>query len=272
MIHQWKGHGNNSVLWVKNKTENRIFTQGRSDCVRLWDIDQYRSSPISSYSTAEYMGFSQSDVLNMKDNICLLVIPGPEQESVTVYDTRSNKKVSSLRPSDPKSTGSVMQVKWVDLGIRTFVLVAYESGCIAAWDWSNNLIFSQINLPENPMCIMYNKIDNQGVCGTNGEKIYTFTISKESGISKDCEISIINPGIACCTSRPDGKIFATGGWDDRIRLFSWKKKNPLAVLVYHRQTVQCMCYSQSNVELFPPGNILACGSMDRTISLWNLYN
>ena len=37
-------------------------------------------------------------------------------------------------------------------------------------------------------------------------------------------------GASCVCVRPDEKIFATGGWDCKLRVFHWKKLEPLAVL------------------------------------------
>ena len=47
-------------------------------------------------------------------------------------------------------------------------------------------------------------------------------------------IELKHAGINSVSIRGDGKLFATAGWDNRVRLFSWPRSNPLAILEYVR--------------------------------------
>ncbi len=48
--------------------------------------------------------------------------------------------------------------------------------------------------------------------------------------------------------RSDGKVFATAGWDSRIRVYSTKTMNELAVLKWHKEG----CYAVAFAEIDPP--------------------
>lgn len=75
------------------------------------------------------------------------------------------------------------------------------------------------------------------------------------------------PGVGICKFRPDGKIFAVGGWDKRIRLYSRTSAKMLTVLRGSNEG------SISALDWIPYGNggdgcILAAGSNDGKISIW----
>ena len=103
-------------------------------------------------------------------------------------------------------------------------------------------------------------------------------------------VDLKNPGVADVAVRRDGKIMASGGWDGRyviyftyspapyavsltlyrIRVFGWKKGNPLAILNYHSAVVHCVAFAGHQAPS-EDSNLLICGSKDSRISLWKLY-
>lgn len=82
-----------------------------------------------------------------------------------------------------------------------------------------------------------------------------------------CEVGSMaaggKPGVACCKFRNDGRIFATGGWDRRIRVFSRSGKS-LAILKGHSDSVTCLDWNPWIHHM------LATGSADSRISLWDV--
>ncbi|PNH08003.1 ASTRA-associated protein 1 [Tetrabaena socialis] len=71
-------------------------------------------------------------------------------------------------------------------------------------------------------------------------------------------------GTADVRIRPDGKLFACGCWDGRVRLYSLRKRQPLAVLQYHRGQVTALAFSPTRL-------LLASASRDTTVALWSVY-
>ncbi|XP_063884973.1 guanine nucleotide-binding protein subunit beta-like protein 1 [Scylla paramamosain] len=268
---EWVAHAGSSIHWLHSESPDILWSLGRSDSVKAWNI---HSSPaaVSTYPVVDYLGFSSSHIIQVNSNTKLLSLPGPSQEGVTVWDIDKNFKISTLVPPDVKAFGSMMQPRWMKIQDVIILGVLYESGHIALWDWANSKILSQHQVTENPMCFTFDKSSQTGIIGTAAEKIYVFSIQNNLNISIVKELSITNAGISSCVIRPDGKLFVTGGWDSRIRFFSSKKCKPLAVLMYHKKTVECIAYSKDNIEELGGGFILAAGSSDKSVSLWNIFN
>ena len=249
----------------------KLWTCGRSSEVALWDFSKGEQALIQKYSLGDYLGFSQCDLLNENDRH-LLVSPGPSQNMFSIWDINSNYKVCTIESEDSVNCGSIMQVKWIKTSTSTFVLALYENGDVCLWDWCNKKILSKIELKENPLCITFNPTLNKGICGSTSDKLSCFSLDSENNLNFTTQISITNPGISCISSRRDEKIFATGGWDYRIRIFTLKKFKPLAVLSYHKKSVECIQFSNFPVSSMSDGILLAAGSSDCTVSLWNIFN
>jgi WD40 repeat protein len=62
---------------------------------------------------------------------------------------------------------------------------------------------------------------------------------------------------------PDGKIFASGGNDEKIILWSVDGARVIKTLIGHTKWVWGLTFS-------PDGKMLASGSIDNTIKLWNV--
>lgn len=68
--------------------------------------------------------------------------------------------------------------------------------------------------------------------------------------------------IASVAFSPDGKVFATGSWDNTVKLWEVSRGYQLRTLVGHEKQVDAVAFS-------PDGKILASGSWDKTIRLWD---
>jgi WD40 repeat protein len=76
------------------------------------------------------------------------------------------------------------------------------------------------------------------------------------------------PGVAVCRFRPDGRIFAVGGWDKRLRIFDrGAAANPLAILRGHSKSVNAMDWSSDSAVT----GFLATGSSDGRVHVWRCF-
>lgn len=236
-------------------------------------------------SLGEYLGFSVCDVFRHV-NCIVAAIPGGPQDAVSVWSVDNRIKICQLRVNETSKVGSVMQLKWIEKKGKVSLLVAYESGDLCLWDWSNRDLHSVACIQGTPVSLEYDQSLGSGVLGTTEDGIFIFSISSNLVLTIIKEITVTNEGIGCCISRPDGKIYATGGWDNCIRIFSWQKHKALAVLNYHGNSVSCLHYSASRVAscdvagLSNAGvgpisagaeHVLAAGSLDGSVSLWKIY-
>jgi WD40 repeat protein len=80
------------------------------------------------------------------------------------------------------------------------------------------------------------------------------------------------PGVALCRFRPDGRYFAVGGWDKRLRIFdrsiSAKTTTPLAILRGHVDSVNAMDWSPDAAS----SGLLATGSSDGRVYIWKCFS
>lgn len=101
--------------------------------------------------------------------------------------------------------------------------------------------------------------------------LQVFTIDSNLEIRLKCELALSNPGCNVVKLRQDRKIFACGGWDGYLRLFSWKSLRLLAVLTEHQAGVTDVAFCNEVVKAWNSKIMAVCGA-DGVISLWNLYN
>ena len=92
-------------------------------------------------------------------------------------------------------------------------------------------------------------------------KVGTCMISND--ISRDGK-----PGVGICKFRPDRKVFAVGGWDKRIRIFSRTSAKLLAVLKGPNEgSISSLDWIYKNGEY-----VLGAASGDGKISLWRNHS
>jgi WD40 repeat protein len=195
-----------------------------------------------------------------------LYIPASESGTIDWLDLSTCQKVNNLGPNSA-TRGMLMNLKVID---ETYFLAGYENGEVALIDTRRFEQVSSVDLfSGNPlMCFDYVKTRNFGVAGSPENIVKEFCVDESAGVSylsSTKSLTVTNPGLNCVRVRgQDGKIFACGGWDAKIRVYSVKKSNLLVVLDFHKETVNCIDFSSSN--------LMAVGSNDGIISFWNLYN
>ncbi|BFZ63389.1 Guanine nucleotide binding protein (G protein), beta polypeptide 1-like [Saitoella coloradoensis] len=84
-------------------------------------------------------------------------------------------------------------------------------------------------------------------------------------------------GLQALDIRDDGEIFATGGWDGKIRVWRWRPQEPsskkteqakqLAVLKWHKESIYAVAFGRDGQGR----NWVAAGSKDGKVSLWEVY-
>ena len=84
-----------------------------------------------------------------------------------------------------------------------------------------------------------------GVSGAAEDRVVCFTIDWEARkISERQRLTIAKPGIDMIALRPDGRVFATGGWDGRVRVFHFAKCKPLTVLKVRVRALCALSHAQ----------------------------
>jgi WD40 repeat protein len=103
------------------------------------------------------------------------------------------------------------------------------------------------------------------ICGTSSEEMSAVKIDWNTfEMSWKPFYTLNKGGIGHICIRPDQKLFATGGWDTRVRIFHRKTRKPLASLKYHTESVFGLDFSMDNT-------LLASASKDKRIALWKVF-
>ena len=301
----WQAHPHtSSVLSVKNVSATELVSLGGKDSLKLWYLEAADNSNKSDnapkmaeylasvtpvcrvqISLGDYLGFSECDVFR-HSNCIVAAVPGDLQDSVSVWSLNQNVKICQLRVEAANKVGSIMQLKWVEKKGTASLAVAYESGDFCLWNWSNKDVYSSTRIDGTPLCLEYDQNLGVGIIGTAQEIIYIYMITNANELQVVNQIKVINESIGCCISRPDSKIYVTGGFDKKIRIFSWDASRLLAVLDVHTKSISCLHYSGSRVACYEweesgskgagpstagTEHMLAAGSLDGSISLWKIF-
>ena len=161
------------------------------------------------------------------------------------------------------------------------VIIGYENGFLTVFkvvpNRSQSQFVTELKCFESIITSMdFNVKQKTGICCSVGDVITVWTLNitedkSQISLSLKKDLKLPNGGLLCCAIRADGRIFACGGTDNRIRLFALKSCKPLAVMDTHSDAVECLIFSN---KLLSKQNqmFLSVGSRDKTISIWNLYN
>ena len=77
------------------------------------------------------------------------------------------------------------------------------------------------------------------------------------------------PGVGVCRFRPDGKVFAVGGWDKRVRIYSRTSAKLLSIMKGSDASVTALDWNwNSKTGSDDDEFLLSAGSSDGKIALW----
>ena len=194
---------------------------------------------------------------------------------------------------------------WFSSGNELHVLAGYESGHVAIWQCTTSA--SQCKL------LYIHKSHSQPILSLSIATIlgsfYTSSadaiIARHSLIATEGGSKVVqtkHAGQQSLSVRNDEKIFATAGWDGRVRVYSAKAMTELAVLKWHKEgcyaldfadvrdktafddnngsrneeeaqvvTLRSRTVAEQRAEKATNTHWLAVGSKDGKISLWDIY-
>lgn len=248
-------------------TDNHLITQEKGGKFKVFSLTNagYEEDALIDI---DYPGFCRFDA-----NTKLEALYVPDKDSKIHIYNFSGEKGGCLEPDTSLKLGEPMCLKFIEFPCdRPCLLAGYEAGWLLLWDLNTSQCISKLKTNECPMSVDFHLEQQRGMIGNVSNVIQIFSIGrKDLSLAHKLDITIKNPGTNKVQTRSDGKVFASGGWDGHIRIFSWFSLRPLVVLTEHKQAIQDVVYSTEKVS-FWNAKIMAAGGLDGAITLWDLYN
>lgn len=88
-----------------------------------------------------------------------------------------------------------------------------------------------------------------GMTGGASNTLTQFAVDVKQGhITTVASVTLPNNGVSELSVREDYRVFASAGWDHRVRLYSWAALTPLAVLPLHTDTVHSVAFAPQGLQ------------------------
>eukprot|EP01080_Neovahlkampfia_damariscottae_P002474 gene2474-3183_t len=252
------------ILTIEKMKENKFLTHGREGVIKIWNLDELNDekSCLKEFNLMnENQNSKQLSFCKCKFNEFDFSIFTPSTSNMSSISVLSLKdeKLNKEILLDNEKYGMLM---CLNLKNENIIQSGFENGSILEIDLrKENKVLNEIKLFKDPvLCI---KNENGSLISTSTSNIISVLNDETFGLKK--EFSMNKGGIndISISSKDNFRIFSTGGWDNRIRIFDLKKLKPLTILKQHTQSVNCLEFKKDS-------NLLACGSKDQRISLWDL--
>jgi WD40 repeat protein len=186
-----------------------------------------------------------------------------------------------------------------DNATTPLVAAGYESGHVALWHHNPTTRKWQTTYLRKPHSQPVLSLDIAPSIGcffsSSADAIVARHPLVETGETETKVVQTRHAGQQSLSVRADGKIFATAGWDGRVRVYATKGLKELAVLKWHKEgcyatafaailddtlkaseddgTVvrQGLTVTQQRAIKSQSTHWLAAGSKDGKVSLWDIY-
>lgn len=252
--------------------------------------------------------------------------------AIDIFHLPSERRVSTIPADSTVQTGMVMAVKLIiddppSANSLIYMLSGYEdghvmvhasayrSGSLKTWNWSRIYISRPHSQPILSLdCVRTEKTSHFYTSSADALIVKhpipspSSSIGTATGILETAPLRILNTkhsGQQGLCIRGDQKLFATAGWDARIRIYSCKTMKELAVLKWHSEGCYAVAFAaispslgveqespddtndlvsvstskstpleviqQQRIQKAQKTHWLAAGSKDGKISLWDIY-
>ena len=159
----------------------------------------------------------------------------------------------------------------LNTGFESCLFIGFENGQVVLYHTDEDKQITTGTFSEFITSIDFDANSRRGIISNSSTNLELFVWQKGELIKRG-EIPIKNEGSNCVRIRNDRKILVSGGWDGRVRVYSWKTLRPLAVLTEHNQSICDVKFSNQPITTWDTNHLMAVSSLDGIISLWNIYN
>ncbi|KAK0119844.1 hypothetical protein ONS95_011276 [Cadophora gregata] len=323
----WRAH-EGAILGASPWGFDKLITHGKDNKLIVWRLSEEDEASMSTVlpvdvppeprrepwllhvlhvNTMNFCSFAQCP-LQSSDEELLIAVPNTlSSETVDIFHLPSSMRIHTVPSPSSIKGGMVMAVSifYHPQAACLTVLAAYESGHtsvsqLANSTWSH-LYTSQahtqpiLSLDVSPTRDFYITSSADAIIAKHPIPVAAENVimAVESMPLKTLQSK--HAGQQSLRIRNDGKIFATAGWDSRVRVYGAKGMKELAVLKWHSHGCYAVAFAQvenkeesgEGSELVKKENSmtvkearllkartahwLAAGSKDGKVSLWDIY-
>jgi len=299
------GRDNNLHVWQIRPEDEANF----STVLPIEDAESQRPAPWLLHSlpvnTLNFCSFAMCHTPGATSPEILIATPGLQDGMINIISLPAEDRVATIPPPKDLHTGMLMAVAIDHVQGELVVLAGYETGHVARWQQNSSKHWSCTYL-EKPhsqpvLSLSLSPMLGFGFSSSADAIVARHPLADTSGETKTVQTK--HAGQQSLTLRSDGKIFATAGWDDRVRVYSAKTMKELAVLKWHKEGVYAVAFapilgegsqdeaagseaaddggaegvrnemtvSARRTEKAKRTHWLAAGSKDGKVSLWEVY-
>ncbi|KAG4435509.1 hypothetical protein IFR05_009008 [Cadophora sp. M221] len=317
----WKAH-EGAILGASAWGPEKIITHGKDNKLVAWKLSEEDESSMSvvlpvdappeprrepwllhvlHVNTMNFCSFAQCP-LQSSDEELLIAVPNTlSSESVDIFHLPSSKRIHTVSSPPSFKGGMVMAVSlfYHPQTAHLTVIAAYESGHTSISQLANStwspLYTAQahtqpiLSLDVSPARDFYFTSSADAIIAKHPIPIAAENVIMAIESMPLKTLQSKHAGQQSLQIRNDGKVFATAGWDSRVRVYGAKGMKELAVLKWHKNSVFSISFTNVDDTENGEGNELvgtvkearllkartahwlAAGSKDGKVSLWDIY-
>jgi ASTRA-associated protein 1 len=219
-------------------------------------------------NTLNFCAFSMCNPSNLQASpsttqdqakLLLVAVPGTKDGHVDIFSLPSERRIHSVSPAEEGKTGMVMALRILYINASLYLIVGTESGLTSAQKLNSNSNKWETTYISKPHTQPVLSLDvtsiTPSLAKASASDVRYFTSSADALITlnpvqkldenKPLKTSQTkHSGQQSLSVRSDSKIFATGGWDGRVRVYSAKSLKELAVLKWHKEGVYGVAFAE----------------------------
>ena len=274
----WKAH-QSAVLGFGDWEQRRaVITHGRDNRLVVWqlghadekimntslpaeDATSVRAQPwilhILTVNSLNFCAFAMCPKLlapeQQPESILLAVPDTSDSEGIDLFHIPTERRTGTIEARRDVKTGMVMALAIRETVLAVTVAAGYESG--------HTMLFSRSSSSDMWNTLYSCRPHTQPILSLDSYGSYYLTSSADAVIAKhpfpempslaeapsDSPVKTVktkHAGQQGLAIRSDSKIFATAGWDCRVRVYSCKTLNELAVLKWHREGCMAIAFAR----------------------------
>lgn len=259
-----------------------LYSHGRDNSLKVWQLPQADESTFSqvlpnedqsshhkqpwllhslAVNTLNFCSFATcpsppATKRTTSDDGLLIAVPSTKDAEVDIFQLPTEKHYSRVPAVQTTPTGMVMAVRLHHFSGNLLCITGYESGHTAIHsteapptkprvetsEWSMIYLAQPHSQPILSLDISYNLecyYTSSADAIVAQHSLVTDTINPQPLKT----VNTKHPGQQSLTVRSDSRIFATAGWDGRVRVYDAKKLKELAVLKWHGEGCYAVAFA-----------------------------